>query len=50
MTTAMYAAFPPGRRAVGGRLRGALLGLAAAGPAVAVLAFIAAEHAFDGGS
>ena len=50
MTTAMYAAFPPGRKAVGGRLRGALLGLAASAPAVAVLIFVSLDHALDGGS
>lgn len=50
MTTAMYAAYPPGRKAVGGRLRGALLGLAATAPAVAVLVVLALYHALDGGS
>ena len=50
MTTAMYAAYPPGRKAVGGRLRGALLGLAATAPAAAVLVVLALYHALDGGS
>ncbi len=49
MTTAMYAAFPPGRKSVGGHLRGALLGLAASLPAVAVIVFIALDHAMEGG-
>ena len=44
-TAATFAALSPGKKPVGGRLRGALLGLAAAAPAAAVLFIVGVDQA-----
>jgi PAS domain S-box-containing protein len=48
-TAAMFAALNAGQKAVGGRLRGALLGLAAAAPAAIALLGVGVARAFEGG-
>ena len=45
MTAATFATLPHGKKPVGGRLRGALLGLAAATPAAAVLFIVTVDQA-----
>ncbi len=46
-TAATFATLPPARKPVGGRLRGALLGLAAAAPAAMVLFVVGVDQAID---